>query len=114
MPKKIAAVSGVGGRTTATRSPRSTPCSREQVGGLVREVLELAPLELAAGAVEALPDHRRLLARVLVADVGGDVVALGHAPLVLGAGLLVGLDPTMPGTYRVQGCVSAAAGVGSP
>ena len=64
----------------------------EQVGGLVREVLELAPLELAGGAVEALPDHRPLLARVLVADVGGDVVALGHAPLVLGAGLLVGLD----------------------
>ncbi len=27
MPKKIAAVSGVGGITTATRSPRSTPCA---------------------------------------------------------------------------------------
>jgi hypothetical protein len=28
VPKKIAAVSGVGGSTTATRSPRATPWSR--------------------------------------------------------------------------------------
>ena len=47
MPKKIAAVSGVGGSTTATRSPRSTPCEREQVGGLVRQLLQLAPGQLA-------------------------------------------------------------------
>ena len=93
VPKKIAAVSGVGGRTTATRSPLLDPVLAKQVRRLVREVLQLAPVELAGGAVVALPDHRRLVARVLVADVGGDVVALGHAPLVLGARLLVGLDP---------------------
>ena len=32
----------------------------ERVGGLVREVLQLAPVELARRAVEALPDHREL------------------------------------------------------
>jgi hypothetical protein len=63
----------------------------QQVGRLVGEVLQLAPVKLAGGAVKALPDHRRLVARVLVADVGGDVVALGHVPRVLGACLLVGL-----------------------
>ena len=103
MPKKIAAVSGVGGRTTATRSPLLDPVRAQQVGGAVGEVLQLAPVELAGRAVEALPDHRRLLARVLVADVGGDVVALGHPPLVLGAGLLVGGNghvSTLPGGGR--------------
>ena len=62
---------------------------REHVGRLVREILQLAPVELADGAVEALPDHRPLVARVLVADVGGDVVALGHLPAVRGAQLVV-------------------------
>ena len=66
------------------------PAVAQQVRGPVGEVLELAPAQLARGAVVALPDHRRLLARVLVADVVGDVVALGHGPGVLRAGLLVG------------------------
>ena len=81
-------------RGSAAARPRrgrraSTPCSREQLRGLVGEVLELAPVELARRPVVALPDHRRLVARVLVADVRGDVVALGDAPLVLGAQLVV-------------------------
>ena len=46
-----------------------------------------------ARAVEALVHHRELVARVLVADVGGDVVALGHLPAVRGDGLLVGHRP---------------------
>ena len=41
----------------------------EQVRRLVRKVLELAPRQLPMGAVEALPHHRELVARVLVADV---------------------------------------------
>jgi hypothetical protein len=61
----------------------------QPVRGLVGKVLQLAPAQLAGRAVVALPDHRRLVARVLVAHVGGDVVALGHAPFVLGARLLV-------------------------
>jgi hypothetical protein len=39
--------------------------------------------------VEVLVDHRELLARVLVADVGGDVVTLRHLPAVLSARFLV-------------------------
>ena len=61
----------------------------ERVGRPVRQILQLSPRQLAGGAVVALPDHRRLVARVLVADVGGDVVALRHHPAVGGADLLV-------------------------
>ena len=69
----------------------------EPVGRLVGEVLQLAPGQVAARTVEALPHHGRLVARVLVADVGGDVVALGHVPLVVGAELFVGPGP---GSHR--------------
>jgi hypothetical protein len=68
----------------------------EQVRGLVRQVLELAPAELAAFAVVALVNHCELVARVLVADVRGDVVALGHAPLVRVADLLVAVHLSLP------------------
>ncbi len=68
------------------------PVRAQQVRRLVGEVLELAPVELAGRSVVALPHHRRLVARVLVAAVGGDVVALRHVPLVLRARLLVRLD----------------------
>src|SRR3954464_7482074 len=61
----------------------------ERLRGLVREVLQLAPVELARRAVEALPDHRRLVARMLVADVRGDAVALRHVPAMVRAELLV-------------------------
>src|SRR3954454_6578818 len=61
----------------------------ERLRGLVREVLQLAPIELARRAVEALPDHRRLVARMLVADVRGDVVALRHVPAMGRAELLI-------------------------
>jgi hypothetical protein len=61
----------------------------EDVRRLVRQVLELAPRELAIGAVEALPHHRQLVARVLVADVGRDVVARRHLPSMRRADLLV-------------------------
>ena len=67
-------------------------------GGLVREILELAPGQLAARAVEALVHHRGLVARVLVAAVRSDVVALRNAPLVRCADLLVtthGADPSL-------------------
>ena len=61
----------------------------ERMRRLVREILELAPGQLPRRAVEALPDHRPLVARMLVADVGGDVVARRHLPPVRGADLLV-------------------------
>src|SRR5689334_21588645 len=61
----------------------------EPVSRLGGEVLHLAPCQLARRAVVALPDHRGLVTRVLVADVGRDVVALGHVPLVLGTELVV-------------------------
>ena len=74
----------------ATRSPRSTPRAPQHVGEPVGDVLQLAPVDLADVACEVLVDHRELLARMAVADVGGDVVALGDLPAVLCAGLLVG------------------------
>src|SRR4051794_18551750 len=61
----------------------------QHVGEAVGELLELPPVHLADIAVDVLVDHRQLVGRVLVAHVGGDVVALGHAPLVGGDGLLV-------------------------
>ncbi len=59
---------------------------REAVG----HVLQLAPVDLADRAVGILVDHRELVARVLVTDVRGDVVALGHLPRVRGTRFLVG------------------------
>ena len=64
-----------------TVSPRDA-ARRERVGRLIGEILKLAPVELPHRAVEALPDHRLLVARMLVADVGGDVVAGRHVPSV--------------------------------
>ena len=61
----------------------------ERVRGLVREILQLAPGQLPGRTVEALPDHCLLVARMLVADVGGDVVARRHLPPVRGADVLV-------------------------
>ena len=71
-------------------SPRHAP-RRERVSRLVGEVLQLAPVELAHGAVEALPDHRSLVARMPVADVGGDVVPRRHLPAMGRAQLVVAL-----------------------
>src|SRR5262249_32150922 len=65
------------------------PESTQGVGRLVREVLQLAPRELALRPVEALPDQRRLVARMLVANIVRDVVPLGHAPAVCGAELVI-------------------------
>jgi hypothetical protein len=62
---------------------------RERVRGLRGEVLQLSPRHVAPLAVKALVDHRQSLARVLVADVGGDVVARRDLPAVLGDRLLV-------------------------
>lgn len=61
----------------------------EQVRGLIRHVLELAPAQRAELTVEALVHHRELVGRVLVAAVSGDVVALGNAPHVLCTDVLV-------------------------
>src|SRR5205085_12383350 len=63
--------------------------SCEHVRSLVGKILQLAPVELAQRAVEALPDHRGLVARMLVAYVGGDVVPRRHLPTVSRADVLV-------------------------
>ena len=89
VPKKTAAVSGVGGSTTATRSPRSTPWSRRTLAAWLERSCSSPQVTSRRRAVEALPDHRRLVARVLVADVGGDVVALGDVPPCSAQSLLV-------------------------
>ena len=52
-------------------------------------VLQLAPRHLPLVAAEVLPQHRELVGRVLVADVLGDVVAVGDDPLVRGDRLVV-------------------------
>src|SRR4029079_3129963 len=65
------------------------PVRAPHVGEAVGLLLQLAPQRLAHGPVEVLVDHRELVGRVLVADVLGDVVTLGDAPLVRGHGLLV-------------------------
>ena len=62
----------------------------QHVRALCREVLQLAPADRALVTPPVLPHHRELVARVLVADVGGDVVARRDVPPMLGAGLLVG------------------------
>ena len=64
MPKKTAAVSGVGGSSIATRSPRSHPWAASTLANRLAEVLELAPASPAHVAVEVLVDHRELVARV--------------------------------------------------
>jgi hypothetical protein len=63
--------------------------SREHVRSLVCEILKLAPIKLAYRPVEALPDHRRLVTRVLVAHVGRDVVSRRDLPPVSRADVLV-------------------------
>ena len=52
----------------------------QHVGELGREVLQLAPADAALVAAPVLPHHRELVARVLVAHVGGDVVARRARP----------------------------------
>ena len=83
--------SRLGRRRQNDRDPvalRDTPCG-ERVRRLVRQVLQLAPLELSGRAVEALPNHRRLVTWVLVADVGRDVVPRRHLPAMACADLVV-------------------------
>ena len=72
-PEEWAAVSGVGGNSIATRSPRPTPCATSTFANRSRDP-ELAPVDGANVALGVLMDHRQLLARVLVTNVGGDVV----------------------------------------
>ena len=113
VPKKTAAVSGVGGSTTATRSPRSTPWSRRTLAAWLERSCSSPQVDVAASAVEALPDHGLLVARVLVADVGGDVVALGHVPLVLGAELVVAAHGRILAHHVFARWRSAAPGAAS-
>ena len=61
----------------------------EDASEAVAGVLQLAPGHRPLVAAEVLPQHRELLGRMLVADVLGDVVAVGDAPLVRGDRLLV-------------------------
>src|SRR5581483_12309714 len=53
------------------------------------------------GAVKVLVNHRQLLARMPVAHVAGDVVAVGDLPAMLGAGLLVGRDRGFGGHWHI-------------
>ena len=77
----------------------------EQVGGAVGERLLLGPAHLPLVAAEVLEDHRRAIAGLAIADVGRDVVALGHLPAMRLAGRLIGEglgcahDHTPPGSY---------------
>jgi len=89
-PKNAAAVCGVAGSSIATRSPGSTPLGPQDVCEPVGIILELAPADLLDPPPEVLVDHRQLVARVAVAHVDRDVVALGHVPVVLRACLLIG------------------------
>ena len=91
MPKKTAAVSGVGRQHHGHAVAALDAVLLQHGRGLVGHVLQLAPDKLAARAVEALPDHRRLLARMLVADVVGDVVSGRDVPAVRAAHLGVSL-----------------------
>ncbi len=91
VPKKIAAVSGSGREDDRDAVPLGDPVVAQEVRRLVgRDPAARPSSSSRLVAVVALPDHRRLVARMLVADVGGDVVALGHVPLVLRAYVLVG------------------------
>ena len=89
VPKNAAAVSGVGGSSIATRSPFSTPCARRT---LAKRLLVACSSPHATS--RTLPRKSSwiiasLSARVLVADVLGDVVALGDVPFVLRPHLVV-------------------------
>ena len=83
--------SGLGARRQDDRHAVSTldPVRCERVCSLVREILKLAPEQLPIRPVEALPHHRRLVTRMLVADVGSEVVARRHNPAVSRTGFLV-------------------------
>jgi hypothetical protein len=63
----------ISGAATALEQGNQRPMRRLQlakhVGRLVPKVLQLSPRQLPVGAVEALPHHRELVARVLVTDV---------------------------------------------
>ena len=85
---------GLGGRRQQHRDAVTLlyTVRAQHVREAVRPLLQLAPADLADRALEVLVDHRELVGRVLVAAVDGDVVALGHAPLVRGDGFLVGPD----------------------
>src|SRR5205823_12961858 len=61
----------------------------QHVGRLVREILQLPPRQLAIRAVEALPHHRELVARMLVAHIRSNVVVRRHLPPVSRADLLI-------------------------
>src|SRR5512133_179175 len=83
--------SGLGGWRQDDRHAVSTldPVRSERVCSLVREILKLTPDELPVRPVEALPHHRRLVTRMLVADVGSEVVARRHNPAMSRTGFLV-------------------------
>ena len=68
------------------------PVGLEHVREPAGEVLKLAPIHAALVAAVVPPHHRQLVAIMLVADVVGDVVALGHVPGVLGDHLVVGAE----------------------
>src|SRR5205823_12134409 len=55
----------------------------------IREILQLAPVQLSVRAVEALPDHRRLVAGMPVAHVRDDVVVRGHLPAMGSTRILI-------------------------
>src|SRR4029453_7682971 len=69
-----------GGRADRDPVAALDPARGEQVGGAVGEGVLLSPAHLPLVAAEVLEDHRRAIAGLAGAGLGGDVVALGHPP----------------------------------
>jgi hypothetical protein len=71
---------------------------------LIREILEFAPGQLAVRAVEALPDHCELVARMTITNIVCNVVSRRHIPTVKGPRFVIAISaqatalPTRLGT----------------
>jgi hypothetical protein len=85
---------------------------REPVG----LVLQLTPADRADSSGEVLVDHRDSVGRMLEADVGGDVVALGDIPAVPGDRFVVRLEPHLASSIAGwrPGVVIMRDGIGCP
>ena len=104
-------------RASAAARPRRGPRARrrgaQQCAAWLERSCSSPQRQLAPRAVVALPDHRGLSRGCLSQTSCGDVVALGHAPLVLGAQLVVrGRGARCHGSP--PGPVGAAPGVPDP
>ena len=89
VPKKIAAVSGVGGSTTATRSPRSTPCAASRFAAWFERSCSSPHVSSRRSPSKRSWTIASFSRGCLSQHVRGDVVALRHVPLVCCDGLFV-------------------------